>query len=100
MKPRLRFPPADYPRLDPIDIGREVTTQDIILHFIDYMKNDNIGMLSSRLLVLSDKLENGTCDPQCIEVAELISTALDYPKTGHKVSKCSVKHTDTLHQSL
>jgi hypothetical protein len=84
--PREAFPPADYPRLPAIDIGREVTTDDITRHFVDFMKNDNVGMLSSQLLVLSDRLPDGTRDPLCVTIAELISTALDYPKTGIKVS--------------
>jgi hypothetical protein len=85
--PRISFPPADYPRLPAIDINREVTTGDITRHFVDFMKTDNVGMLSSLLLVLSDRLPKGTCDPLCIQIAELISTALDYPKTGIKVSE-------------
>jgi hypothetical protein len=85
--PRKSFPPADYPRLPAIDIGRAVDTGDITRHFVDFMKNDNVGMLSSLLLVLSDRLPDGTCDPLCTTIAELISTALDYPKTGIKVSE-------------
>ena len=47
------------------------------------MKNDNVGLLSNMLLVLSDRTrELGTRDSHCIAIAELISRALDYPKTG------------------
>jgi hypothetical protein len=88
--PRESFAPADYPRLPAIDIGREVTTRDITQHFVDFMQNDNVGMLSSLLLILSDRLRDGTRDPRCIIIAELISTALDYPKTGIKVSEESI----------
>jgi hypothetical protein len=74
--------PAEYPRLPAIDIGRKVTAPDISKHFIDFMKNDNIGLLANQLLVLSDRAEKGSMDDTCIAISELMSTALDYPKTG------------------
>lgn len=81
MPPRIATP-GDYPRLAPIDIGRTITTTDITNHFIDFMKNDNIGLLANLLLTVSDRLPLGTADPHCLDIAELMSTALDYPKTG------------------
>ncbi len=85
MPPRL-FLPAEYPRQPPIDIGRLVTAKDISKHFIDFMKNDNIGLLANQLLVISDRMELGTWNTNCIAICELMSTALDYPKTGIVVS--------------
>jgi len=81
MPPKL-FMPAEYPRLPAIDIGRQVTAQDISKHFIDFMKNDNIGLLANQLLVVSDRMPTGSMDENCIAISELMSTALDYPKTG------------------
>ena len=85
LPPRL-FLPAEYPRLPAIDIGRQVNSQDISKHFIDFMKNDNIGLLANQLLVISDRMTVGTMDENCIAISELMSTALDYPKTGIVVS--------------
>lgn len=85
LTPRSRFEPADYPILPAINIGRQIMTQDITRHFVDHMKNDNVGMLSNLLLSLSDRRAEGTRDPDCIKIAGLISTALDFPKTGIKV---------------
>jgi hypothetical protein len=79
--------PADYPRLPPIDIGREITTKDITNHFVDFMKSDNVGLLSNHLLNLSDRSDSGTREKDCIAIAELISNALDFPKTGIKVRR-------------
>jgi RNA dependent RNA polymerase len=83
--PPGRCVPADYPRLPAIDIERTVTSTDITTHFVDFMKSDNVGLLSNHLLILSDRLESGTRANECIAVAELISNALDFPKTGIKV---------------
>lgn len=83
--PPGRCTPADYPRLPAIDIGRAIMTKDITTHFIDFMKSDNVGLLSNHILILADRLESGTRDNECIAIAELISSALDFPKTGIKV---------------
>jgi hypothetical protein len=80
--PRRLFTPAEYPRPPPIDIGRAITTSDISKHFIDFMKNDNIGLLANLLLLVSDRTPDGTMDSSCVLISELMSTALDYPKTG------------------
>jgi hypothetical protein len=83
--PPGRCVPADYPRLPAIDIGRTIMSNDITNHFVDFMKTDNVGLLSNHLLILSDRLESGTRGIECIAIAELISNALDFPKTGIKV---------------
>jgi hypothetical protein len=77
--------PADYPRLPAIDIKRQVKTEDITNHFVDFMKSDNVGLLSTYLLTLSDRNDAGTRQGNCVIIAELISNALDFPKTGIKV---------------
>jgi hypothetical protein len=74
--------PADYPKPTPIDIGRPVTADDITAFFIEYMQNDRVGQISSLHLQLSDRLALGTKHEMCIKLAEMASTAVDYPKTG------------------
>jgi hypothetical protein len=86
MPPKV-FMPAEYPRAEPINIGRPIKAKDISRHFIDFMKNDNIGLLANQLLALSDRKEHGTMDLDCLAISELMSTALDYPKTGIGVSE-------------
>jgi hypothetical protein len=80
--PPQSFGPAEYPRMNPINIDREVMISDISKHFIDFMKNDNIGLLANLLLMMSDRLPAGTMDSNCTAISELMSTALDYPKNG------------------
>lgn len=49
-------------------------------HFVDYAKNDNLGKISIWLLAHADA-QGADCD-LCEELAQLHSTAVDFPKTG------------------
>ena len=86
LKPQRISEPADYPTIPPIDIGREVTRSDMTDFFIQFMKNDQLGRLSTIHETLADQRDSGTFDPDCIVLAELCSTAVDFSKTGHAVS--------------
>jgi hypothetical protein len=80
--PQVRYKPADYPRASPLDIGREVTRQDMTNFFVEVMKNDCVGVISTWHMQLADRLQNGTLEAPCIELAEMASVAVDYAKTG------------------
>jgi hypothetical protein len=76
--------PADYPKTLPFEIGREIVPDDIIDHFVDFMDNDKVGTLAMMHLQLADT--KTTHSVECKKLAELCSTAVDYPKTGIKVN--------------
>ncbi|RAL66283.1 hypothetical protein DID88_005953 [Monilinia fructigena] len=82
MKLKKTVTPADYPRLPPVDIGRRVTEQDMADFFLTFMKTDQLGVISNRHQVYADQNEKGTECYQCLKLAELCSTAVDYSKTG------------------
>jgi len=42
-------------------------------------------MISTRHLITADKKSEGVHHPDCLKLAELASTAVDFPKTGRKV---------------
>lgn len=90
--PRLLLPrvvkPADYPRVRPKDIGRPVTTEDMTDFFVDFMENDQLGRIATLHMQLADRKEGGTRHPDCITLAEMHSTAVDFSKTGISVSRC------------
>ena len=46
------------------------------------MENDKLGLISIQHLQLADQRPMGTMDPDCIQLAALASTAVDYSKTG------------------
>lgn len=84
--------PADYPIVAPIDIGRKVTRSDMTDFFIRFMENDHLGRIAVSHQKLADQKERGTFDPECIKLASLHSTAVDFSKTGISVSHhCEAK---------
>lgn len=84
--PKQLAQPADYPTATAIDIGRAVERSDMTDFFITFMENDNLGQIATLHQILADQHERGTFDPQCVLLAELHSTAVDFSKTGIPVS--------------
>ncbi|KAL2755351.1 hypothetical protein ACRALDRAFT_2105455 [Sodiomyces alcalophilus JCM 7366] len=85
IRPVRKFSPADYPRVTAPALDREVTREDMANWFVDFMKSDVLGMIAVRHLVLSDQRELGTLDPDCLQLAMLHSSAVDFSKTGQPV---------------
>lgn len=56
--------------------------QEIKGFFMDYLKNDNLGMIAIAHLVWADLSEDGARCEQCLELASLHSKAVDFPKSG------------------
>lgn len=76
------FPPADYPRVLARDLDRQVTSDDMAEFFVDFMKQDNLGVIATRHMILADQMDDGTLNQNCKKLAELHSTAVDFSKTG------------------
>lgn len=74
------------------DLRRPVRMEDMMAHFVKYMKNDTLGQISNAHLAWSDYLPDSVKDPVCIELAALASSAVDYVKSG-----VPVKMTKELH---
>ncbi|KAI1769919.1 RdRP-domain-containing protein [Hypoxylon cercidicola] len=79
---RREFEPADYPRVSPLDIGREVTMEDMTGFFVDFMATDQLGVIAVKHMILADMKDGGTVDPECKLLAEMHSTGVDYSKSG------------------
>lgn len=80
--PKRIFKPADYPRVDPIDIGRPVEKEDMMDFFIKFMETDQLGRIAVVHRILADQKDLGTLDPDCCTLAAMHSTAVDFSKTG------------------
>lgn len=80
--PKILATPADYPIVAPIDIGREVTRSDMTDFFIKFMEQDQLGRIANNHQTLADQREEGTFDEDCLTLATLHSTAVDFSKTG------------------
>ncbi|KAI0432670.1 RNA dependent RNA polymerase-domain-containing protein [Xylaria sp. FL1042] len=76
------FAPADYPRVKPLDIGRNVRADDMTEFFVKFMATDQLGVIAIRHLILADLHDAGTVHDECKLLAEMHSTAVDYSKTG------------------
>ncbi|KAL8833642.1 MAG: hypothetical protein Q9170_004163 [Blastenia crenularia] len=79
--------PASYPRSAPPDLGRPVTRQDVASFFIQFMEQDMLGRVATQHKILADQCDQGTLDKDCIKLAGLHSTAVDFPKTGRPASE-------------
>ncbi|KAI8949918.1 RNA dependent RNA polymerase-domain-containing protein [Xylaria longipes] len=79
---QLEFEPADYPRVAPLDIGRNVEASDMTEFFVRFMATDQLGLIANRHIILADIHEAGTIHDECKLLAAMHSTAVDYSKTG------------------
>ncbi|KAI3323950.1 RdRP-domain-containing protein [Xylariaceae sp. AK1471] len=78
----LEFAPADYPRVLPLDIGRNVEARDMTEFFVKFMATDQLGLIAIKHIIFADIHQAGTVHDECQLLAEMHSTAVDYSKTG------------------
>ncbi|PHH50770.1 putative RNA-dependent RNA polymerase 2 [Ceratocystis fimbriata CBS 114723] len=76
------FQPADYPRVTPRTLDRDVTSSDMAEFFVDFMKTDQLGIIANRHQIMADQKPNGTLAAECLKLAEMHSNAVDFSKTG------------------
>ena len=98
--PKQTFKPADYPRVEPVNIERPVEKEDIANFFIDFMRTDYLGIIANRHLVLADQMEEGCCHRDCKKLAELASTAVDFSKTGIPVQMDQLPRANSFRPDL
>lgn len=58
-------------------INSHMQEMEIASFFVNYMKNDNLGRIA-----LAHVANQGVCDPICLQLAALHSTAVDFAKNG------------------
>ena len=82
LQPKVTCSPADYPRVPALDIGRLVERSDMTDFFIQFMENDQLGRIATLHQQLADQELTGTNSENCILLANMHSTAVDFSKTG------------------
>ncbi|KDQ61150.1 hypothetical protein JAAARDRAFT_152238 [Jaapia argillacea MUCL 33604] len=84
MLPTFHHEPAEYKPVDTrkLEDDRDSTIEDICDFVVEYINSDVLGLLSDRHLIIADQSKHGTEDELCIQLAELCSRAVDYPKNG------------------
>ena len=74
--------PFHYNAPTPRTADGDITTNQIIEFFIDYLQNDFLGRIAHAHLAAADYLDDGLQSEDCYELVQLHSMAVDYPKTG------------------
>ncbi|KAJ1559214.1 hypothetical protein HK405_011564 [Cladochytrium tenue] len=107
--PRERHEPARYAKQRPVELDRDVTVADITRFVVDFFINNKVGIIATRHLSLADSSVGGSKHPDCLTLAEMHSTAVDFPKTGIVVnmsnapkvqSRPDFKKKDLIYQEL
>ncbi|KAJ4288800.1 hypothetical protein N0V88_007127 [Collariella sp. IMI 366227] len=88
------FEPASYARVSPLELDRPVESADMAAFFVDFMKTDHLGVIATRHMILADQKECGTLDQNCIKLAELHSSAVDFSKSGRPVELTHLPRSD------
>ncbi|XP_030548273.1 RNA-dependent RNA polymerase 6-like [Rhodamnia argentea] len=78
--------PMQYDPAEEKKLPRDVTQKDIIEFFVKHFLNENLGAICNAHVVHADRSEHGALDENCILLAELAATAVDFPKTGKLVT--------------
>lgn len=73
---------AAEPKLEP----RKIIHQDIADFFVKNISNANLGVICNAHVVHADLSDYGAMDDNCLKLAELAATAVDFPKTGKMVN--------------
>ncbi|GAA5981898.1 hypothetical protein JCM11641_001935 [Rhodosporidiobolus odoratus] len=85
LMPTRTAEPAAYPPPQMKKTLYPATIEDGVDFFLEYILADIMGTVANRHLQLADYYLEGSLHPDCLTLAELHSTAVDYPKTGQPV---------------
>ncbi|KAL6185715.1 hypothetical protein ACLB2K_041842 [Fragaria x ananassa] len=80
--PPLQFNPMNYTPAPTVELDHDVTIEEIAVSFTNYIVNDSLGIISNAHLVTSDIEPQKARSDKSVELAQLLSHAVDSPKTG------------------
>lgn len=83
---RCEIGPMDYSPPKPITLDHSVTWPDVADFFVEFINNDCVGLVANAHLVHADKQRDGVFSRECLQLAQLHSGAVDFPKTGISVA--------------
>lgn len=88
--PKKMVSPGVYKNVPPRALAGPCTFEDLADFFVDYVINDQVGLVSTFHLQIADKSELHSLDPDCVKLAQLHAKAVDYRKTGQAVHRKDV----------
>lgn len=74
--------PMDYTSAPSEILDHDVTVEEVMEYFTNYIVNDSLGIIANAHTVFADKEPLKAESDKCIELARLFSIAVDFPKTG------------------
>ncbi|KAL6538783.1 multidrug resistance protein [Orobanche minor] len=74
--------PMDYSPAPSVELDRDVTIEEVEEYFTNYIVNDSLGIIANAHTVFADKEPNMALSEPCLQLAQLFSIAVDFPKTG------------------
>lgn len=75
--------PMDFSGPEPVKMKRNVDIHDVVPFFVTFMKTDKLRSIATAHLANADRFDDGIRSKRCLELAELHSIAVDYPKSGN-----------------
>lgn len=80
--PPREVPPMDYTPAPTETLDHDVTIEEVQEYFANYIVNESLGIISNAHTVFADRESLKAESKECIELAQLFSIAVDFPKTG------------------
>lgn len=80
--PIRNYEPLDYRAPAPRISAEPVVVSDVTNFMVNFIKNDNLGLIAVSHKIHADLSEKGARSKTCVELAALHSTAVDFAKTG------------------
>ncbi|XP_027151354.1 probable RNA-dependent RNA polymerase 1 [Coffea eugenioides] len=74
--------PMDYTPAPTVQLDHEVTIEEVEEYFTNYIVNDSLGIIANAHTVFADRELLKARSKPCLELAQLFSIAVDFPKTG------------------
>ncbi|KAH8917709.1 RdRP-domain-containing protein, partial [Atractiella rhizophila] len=82
LQPKINKNPASYTPVPPLTLEQDSTIDDVANFVVNYIASDILGLISTTSLAIADQHPLGPSCPDCLELAERHSHAVDFPKTG------------------
>ncbi|THH20540.1 hypothetical protein EW146_g829 [Bondarzewia mesenterica] len=92
--PTQTYEPAAYNVAPKRKLDRPSTMDDVADFVADYINSDILGLVAITWLVIADQSQQkGIFEPACLELGQLHSDAVDYPKSGQPVPLDKIPRT-------
>ncbi|CAN0876581.1 RNA-dependent RNA polymerase 1 [Linum grandiflorum] len=80
--PSQQIAPMDYTPPPTVQLDHDVTIEEVEEYFTNYIVNDSLGIIANAHIAFADKEPAKAMSPKCVQLAEMFSVAVDFPKTG------------------